>query len=205
MAEMSSYKLTYFDGRGRAEIIRLVFVITGTAFEDNRVPIDEGRKTWLALKPTIPFERLPELEVDGHRIPQSKTIERFLAKRFGLNGTNEFEEAAVDGFSEQVRDITIGYNMAKGDETKLGKFWSTEFPDYLHILAKNAGNNGHFVGNKLTLPDVQFYYTMATYFDALDKVNACLSKYENLRKIVDNVANNDKIKEYVSKRKVTPF
>eukprot|EP00026_Physarum_polycephalum_P016229 Phypoly_transcript_17093.p1 GENE.Phypoly_transcript_17093~~Phypoly_transcript_17093.p1 ORF type:complete len:203 (+),score=44.59 Phypoly_transcript_17093:75-683(+) len=202
---MSHYKLSYFDIRGLGELSRLLFVITGTSFEDNRIPFEEDRKSWLAVKETFPFLKVPELQVDGVRIPQSKAIERFLAKRFGLFGSSDTETAVIDGFSEQVRDISNAYFAARGDETKLTKFWAEELPNNLHILGKNAGNNGHFVGDKITLPDVQFYYLMSTQFDAKDKVESCLAKHENLKKIIDTVANNDKIKEYVSKRKVTPF
>ena len=34
---MSSYKIVYFDGRGRAEISRLILTASGTQFEDVRV------------------------------------------------------------------------------------------------------------------------------------------------------------------------
>lgn len=32
----------------------------------------------------MPFDALPVLEVDGHKIAQSITIARFLARQFGL-------------------------------------------------------------------------------------------------------------------------
>lgn len=38
---MSEYKLTYFDGRARAELIRLVFVASGQKFTDERITVDE--------------------------------------------------------------------------------------------------------------------------------------------------------------------
>ena len=34
---MSSYKLTYFNGRGRAELARLIFSAAGVSFEDERI------------------------------------------------------------------------------------------------------------------------------------------------------------------------
>jgi glutathione S-transferase len=34
---MPSYKLTYFNGRGRAEVSRLIFTVAGVAFTDDRV------------------------------------------------------------------------------------------------------------------------------------------------------------------------
>ena len=45
---MPSYKLTYFDVRGRGELSRYVFYAAGKDFEDNRV----GGESWLELKPS---------------------------------------------------------------------------------------------------------------------------------------------------------
>ena len=38
---MSEYKLTYFDGKARAELIRLIFVASGQKFTDERISTDE--------------------------------------------------------------------------------------------------------------------------------------------------------------------
>jgi len=43
-----SYKLTYFNGRGRAETIRMIFAQAGVAYEDVRI---EGAQ-WPELKPS---------------------------------------------------------------------------------------------------------------------------------------------------------
>ena len=44
----NSYKLFYFNGRGRAEIIRLCFVAKDVKYEDNRLSGEE----WAAFKPS---------------------------------------------------------------------------------------------------------------------------------------------------------
>eukprot|EP01112_Ceratiomyxa_fruticulosa_P007365 TRINITY_DN1907_c0_g1_i1.p1 TRINITY_DN1907_c0_g1~~TRINITY_DN1907_c0_g1_i1.p1 ORF type:complete len:204 (+),score=39.16 TRINITY_DN1907_c0_g1_i1:96-707(+) len=201
----SSYKLAYFDGRGLAEISRLLFTLAGVPFEDIRFSAEGEKKEWNQAKPDYPFEKIPQLTVDGHKIPQSKAIERFLARRFGFFGSNELETARVDAFSEQVRDINISYNQARGNDEKIAKFWAEDFPANIAILAKNAPNDGHFVGGKFSLPDVQFYYITSTFFTTQDKVDAVLSKYDNLLKIREAVANNDRIREYVKNRKATPW
>ena len=43
-----SYKLMYFPGRGRAEIIRLIFAQAGVQYEDVRV----DHAQWPQLKPS---------------------------------------------------------------------------------------------------------------------------------------------------------
>ena len=41
---MSSYKLTYFNARGKAEIIRLIFAQAGVEYEDIRIGGNEWRE-----------------------------------------------------------------------------------------------------------------------------------------------------------------
>jgi len=201
-----SYKLTYFDGRGLAEVSRLLFAISGTPFEDFRFHLDDDRTEWKAAKHTFPMFKVPELVFNGAHISQSKAIERFLSKKFGFFGSNEVEAAHIDSFSEEIRDIHIDYRGAIGNEEKLTKFWSEEYQTHLNALANVAGKNGHFVGDKLSLGDIQFFY-QTTNFDPkyFPTVEAELEKHPSLKKIRDTVAANDKLIAYLSKRKVTPF
>lgn len=41
---MSNYKLTYFNGRGRAELTRLIFHAVGQSFIDERITDWPGHK-----------------------------------------------------------------------------------------------------------------------------------------------------------------
>jgi len=43
-----SYKLTYFNGRGRAELSRLIFAAAGVQYEDVRIE----RADWAKMKPS---------------------------------------------------------------------------------------------------------------------------------------------------------
>ncbi|VDM69938.1 unnamed protein product [Strongylus vulgaris] len=76
---MVHYKLTYFDGRGAAEVIRQIFVLADEKFEDVRYTHEE----WPKHKSEMPFGQMPVLEIDGQQLAQSHAIARFLAKRFG--------------------------------------------------------------------------------------------------------------------------
>lgn len=47
---------------------------------------------------------MPILYIDGQpKVGQSKAIERFLAKQFGLFGANDVEGAQIDMIGEHVR------------------------------------------------------------------------------------------------------
>lgn len=86
-----SYTLNYFNGRGRAEITRLIFAAAGAEFKDNRVTMDE----WPALKPEAPLGQMPYLEYNGTKLPQSLSIARFVARQFHLAGKNNLEEVCL--------------------------------------------------------------------------------------------------------------
>jgi len=203
--EGDSYTLTYFDGRGLAEVSRLLFTIAGVKFEDVRINADDDDKQFIAeYKDKCAFRKVPQLTYNGVDIPQSKAIERFLAKKFKLFGKKDIDAVLIDAFGEQIRDITFGFTSSKTEETR-EKFWNETFPTLIENTARVAGKEGFLVGNKLSLADIQFYYLTTTFLSDEAKVNAVLQKYENLVKVRDNVAKNEKIVEYVSKRKVTEW
>ena len=97
-----TYKLTYFNARGRAETTRYMLKLADVEFIDNRIDRSwsEDRKS---KKPqTLPpppcekgilsirvyfldmlFQCVPELQIGKLRICQSKAVERLVAKQFG--------------------------------------------------------------------------------------------------------------------------
>lgn len=98
----TTYKLIYFNARGLAEVSRMIFKIAGQEFEDYRYPLElkDGqyiRPEWDADKPKFTYEKTPVLELDGGKyvIAQSKAIERFLARRFNMLGSNDVEAALI--------------------------------------------------------------------------------------------------------------
>ncbi|XP_019622110.1 PREDICTED: hematopoietic prostaglandin D synthase-like [Branchiostoma belcheri] len=119
--------LTYFNGRGRGEPIRLLFAAGGIQYEDVRI---EGAQ-WPALKPNTPFGHLPVLEVDGVTLSESTTIARFVAKRAGLAGEGDVQQARADMVVDAVRDIfgKVAAAFTEKDETRkkiVAVSWSGE-------------------------------------------------------------------------------
>ncbi|KAK2711959.1 hypothetical protein QYM36_010852 [Artemia franciscana] len=96
-----NYKLIYFNLRGKAEHIRLIFVHGNIQYEDVRVEFSE----WPALKPKAPFGQLPYLEADGKQLAQSNAIARFVSKQCNLMPSSDWEQAQADELAELFDDI----------------------------------------------------------------------------------------------------
>merc|ERR1712039_651084 len=170
---MPTIKLTYFNLEAAAEKVRLAFVITGTAFEDNRIDFAD----WKELKPSTPHRQLPLLEVDGKVYSQSGAMLRYAGK-LGDGSlypeSKAFEIEEVIGLSEDLarawnpalsvgmRPKTIGHEFPD-DESKAAKvkamrekFVAEDLPKFLGffstILEKQG--TGFFCGDKPTIADL---------------------------------------------------
>lgn len=200
---MSTYKLYYFNTRGRAEIARLILAAAGQTFEDVRYSKDE----WELHKSEMPLGQLPVLEIDGFKLPQSLTIARFLANRFKLAGKDNFEQAQADAIIDTMADTTEKFIpiMFEQDQEKKKKleenFYNIELPkllDHLDILMKSFGNGGpYFVGNSLTWADLMFYNVSQSML--LRDANI-LYKYPSLKLNREQVEANPNVANYLKSR-----
>ena len=94
-------KLTYFNVRGLAETSRMILAVGQIDYEDVRYPLEViDMSTYKMVKDEFDSDKaegkllkslnkVPFLEVDGAVIPQSKTIERYLAKRCNMMGATD--------------------------------------------------------------------------------------------------------------------
>ncbi|XP_019637401.1 PREDICTED: hematopoietic prostaglandin D synthase-like [Branchiostoma belcheri] len=202
---MSSYKLTYFNGRGRAETTRLLFAAGGIKYEDVRI---EGAQ-WPALKPNTPFGHLPILEVDGVTLSESATIARFVAKRAGLAGEGDVQQARADMVVDAVRDVfgKVAAAFFEKDETKKGELIKelaeNTLPTFLNNVEKLANPSGYFVGDSLTWSDIEFYYVLEAAGGMCPGDH--LKDKPNLTKVVTNVKTNPGIAKWLEERPQTTF
>jgi len=199
-----TFKLYYFNIKALAEPIRYLFAYGGQAYEDVRVE----RADWPKLKPTMPMGQMPVLEVDGIRVHQSVAIERYIAKRVGLAGANDWENLQIDSVVDTVNDLRqkIGTVHFESDEAIKQKKKETliaeTIPFYLSKLEEIAKENkGHLAVSKLTWADF-FFAAMLEIFKVWNGPDF-LSSYPNLQKVADNVYNLDAIKAWLKRRPVT--
>jgi hypothetical protein len=86
-------RLTYFSGRGRGEQARWMLAATGIEFENVCLETPEEFAK-MKKDDMLLFGQLPLLEVDGLRLVQSQSINRYLARRAGLYGKTDQDRLA---------------------------------------------------------------------------------------------------------------
>jgi len=152
---------------------------------------------------TISLGKVPILDVDGFQIPQSKAIERYIARTYGMMGSSDLEAALVDAFAEHVRDMKDAYTKAKAAGEQ-AKFFEEKLPDLLGKVAKSSTAPGPWlVGTKLSYADVVFFAFLTDFFD--DKEAAKKATPPKIQAAVDAVAALPQIKKWIESRPVTPF
>ena len=117
--------LFYFnDGKGRAELIRLIFVYGQIPFSDQRISFSEY--LLMGDQGRLPFQQLPILMVGDQTISQSCAIARYAAKVAGLYPSDDFEAGLSDMIVDAGRDLLdLFYSCYVDRVTKEGKFVMT--------------------------------------------------------------------------------
>lgn len=213
-------KLVYFNVRGLAETSRMILAVAKQEYEDFRYPLevvdmsthamvkDEFDKDKADGKLVKSLNKVPFLEVDGETIPQSKTIERFLATRFSMMGSSDLETAKIDSICECVRDFKDMYQkvrVAKDKDSAMTEWFTVTLVERLTLLENLLGNEGFSVGSSTSLSDIVLYSFITNFFDNKEaSLNATLAT-PSLRKIVDRVHSLPGMVEWLDKRPKTNF
>jgi len=222
MAQSPEYELTYFNGRGIAETARYLFALAEKDFTDTRFPIKVvdwktyqfERKEFDKAKSSgqlkLSLGKVPFLTVGGTTvIPQSKAIERFLARRFGLLGSSDTDAALIDAFAEHCRDVKTAYQpvrKAVGEEKAklLEIFFNVDLPGRFRAMAAARERGEWIVGDALSLADVSFY-ELIEFFDDQSRARKSLSSSPDLEQIWWNFKHLKVVQRWEEERPETPF
>jgi len=154
--EDSTPLLTYFDIRGRAEVIRLILEEAAAPYRERRVQEQE----WAAVKPTMPFGQMPLYQEGELLIPQSHAIYRYLARKHDLYGQHEAERVRCDIVEEvfvDAQNALGGFYWSPKFAEQRAEFERTRLPELLarleRLLADNESGHGFWVGRGLTYVD----------------------------------------------------
>lgn len=198
---MSSYKVTYFNITALAEPIRFLLSYLNIDFEDFRFE----REQWPALKPNMPFGKVPTLEIDGKVLNQSTAITRYLSKKAGLAGSDDWESLLIDIAVDNIHDLRqaiAGYAYDSNEASKEAKYApliNETIPFYMDKFEKSVEeNNGYFVNGKLSWADL-FFVAVLDYLNFMAKIDL-LEGRPNLKALKEKVLAVPQIKAWVAKR-----
>jgi len=204
-------KLTYLQGRGLAETTRLLLVEAGADWEDIRITQDQMKE--FKAQGKLPYGQVPILE--SSRYPntvfaQSQTIQRFVAKHYGFLGSSLVEQTQIESVLDAIGDIRMDsrvhvYSVPEEKKADGKKKMETEsFPKHLAVLENilRANTHGYFVGNQLSLADIQFFNVFWSFKTDYPNV---LNAFPHLQALYQRVAERPRIAEWLHKRPVTQF
>jgi len=216
--------LKYFGLEGVAETIRHVMALGGLEWTEDAWAIDFSKLDMKDTTRTIPIAspgfaaakgageldvnmgRAPVIFVDGKlEIGQSKTIERYLARRLGLLGKDEGEAAQIDAVTEHIRDIKDKYQKAKADKEEKAKFFSEVMPDFMQKMDVAVGKvspkgGPALIGSSLSLADVTLFVFIKDFFDDKDLAAASIGKCPRLTASIKATGENPGVVAYREKR-----
>ncbi|KAG0036925.1 Glutathione S-transferase S1 [Podila clonocystis] len=161
----ATYSLLYWDLNGVASTAREILVYGKADYKFESVI----KKQWWGNETPSPFACLPVLTITTPLkkeviLSETMVIDQFLAKKFGLLGDTEWESLTILSFYSNIHflqerafeNVNIDDDDRKLDARNCFLKWT--LPTFIHNhefhLRKN-GENGHYVGNKLSLADIQ--------------------------------------------------
>nr|QST14964.1 GSTsigma1e protein [Diaphanosoma celebensis] len=203
---MPTYKLHYFNMRARGELSRLIFAHANVPYEDCRYEMSE----WAEQKSKMPFGQLPVLEVDGKMLAQSHTMGRYLARKFGLAGKDEWEQAQADMYVDCVNDImnAARASVMETDPEKQKELFQTYIGEqvvpHVQLIEKQLRKNGtgYLVGSSVTWADLA-YYSFFSFL--LERCPDMLKDTPHFKRLLSTVENIPQIKKWIETRPKTPM
>jgi glutathione S-transferase len=216
-------KLVYFNLKGLAESSRILLAINNEKYDDyrynfsvidaskhqyNKPEFDNDKNDKKLLKS---MNKLPYLEIDGEIICQSKSIERFLARRFNMMGDNEIQISKIDSICESVRDMKDTYQNVRNTqqekkEEAMNIWFNDTLPERLALLSNLFDEEGQYcINNKLSLADIVLFSLITQFFDNVDGSMNAASKNPRIIKIINSIFDIEEVKKWIKDRPNTMF
>lgn len=155
-----SFKVTYFDGGGRADQIRTVLLYTNTSFEDERLPGEEFYKRKMSGE--FPFGSVPVLTHGDFKLAQGVACVQYASEITGVWPKDLKESALALSIvlgAEDARQKYYQFYFEKNEETKSLK--KKEFETYIatwqKCILKFLEGKKFFFGDKVTGADLAVF------------------------------------------------
>ncbi len=195
---MTAATLTYFHGRGRAETTRWMLAATDVDFTNVAI---ETPQELTALRATgkLPFDQMPLLEIDGHRLSQSSAMIRYLARRGNLYGNNDTDAMWCDLVAGAAADFAeVALQAAfKPSATVAIEAMTTclsKFGPRFEARIEQQGS-GFCAADNMTFADVVLTEALSSYLEWCPDI---LSDRPHLKKLHDTVTSHTGVANYLA-------
>ncbi|KAN0048161.1 hypothetical protein ACTA71_002556 [Dictyostelium dimigraforme] len=190
--------LTYFNGRGLGQYIRVLLSYLEIPFEDivmkDTVLTDEFRKN-------LPFGQLPVYSDNKiQNLSQTDAITKFIAKNNNFLGKSDMDQVRID---EIIMACHI--DIFSGLYNDIEKFKKVTLPRAFGKLEERLNEKQFLVGDCYTLADLYVYVTFDYVQFRIPGELTSSERYPNLQKLKDYFESTKGVANYISKRPNTPF
>ncbi|KAG9493790.1 hypothetical protein GDO78_001589 [Eleutherodactylus coqui] len=197
--------LHYYNGRGRAEIIRWMLAVADIEYEEQFcTTLAELDK--LLESGDLMFQQIPMLEIDGMKLVQTRAILNYIADKANLYGSNLKERAYIDMYVEGAIDlvtlILYYFFLPECDQEKQRNLMKEKAHNrYFPVYEKALEGKQYLVGDKLSFADVYLIYDILSLEDFHPDI---LQNWPNLQAFKKRICEVPTIKKFLqpgSKRK----
>jgi glutathione S-transferase len=138
MSSNQSTTITYFKGWGLAEHVRWLLASHPSTSDFSSFCLSNFEEfDALRTSGDLLFGQLPLLEIDGMKLVQSQACVRYVARRNGMAGKDQAEQARADMVVELIKDARLGVvkwpfsKVGKGDAKGAGEASVTKVVSYV--------------------------------------------------------------------------
>ena len=212
---MSSIKVHYFPGYGRAEAIRMLLAHANVPFENVNYTFAELP----AAKESgnLEFGQLPVVEIDGKFHSQSGAILRLVGSKYGYYPQDALTAYRIDSILDFINDLLNSFYKAafapteEEKKTLMETFYEGAFTKWVSIIDKKVADNSSqsfIVGDSLTIAD--FGLASVAYGTFYNEANpnkevqaAIVAKFPTAEKYFKGLG--ETLKEYLATRPACPW
>ncbi|XP_788101.1 glutathione S-transferase alpha-4 [Strongylocentrotus purpuratus] len=202
---MSKPRLTYFAGRGFAEVTRLALNAAQIEYDDVYL---RTREEFLQLitDGKLMFKQVPLLEIDGKNLIGSECVLRYVCNKAKLQGKSDDDQSKIEMLSMGARDMLKGgfsgakFQATPEKEEEMLQSAAKQCKDrYLPVFEKVLGENksGFLVGDSLTMADLMFFDGLS-YVNEIPKIKSLLDDFPNCKAFIVHFSSQPGIKEYLA-------
>jgi glutathione S-transferase len=165
-----TYRLTYWNKRGRGEQVRLLLNELELEYVDHHVDRGDEFRALQAEGPAkLMFGSVPMLTEEDFFLVQGPAILGYLARKHGMLPDSLHLQAKADAIALGAEDLRMQYfrlfgpDAAQAQRAFVEGIWTERWKPRLEGLLEINGDTGFFVGDKITHADI----AMWDIFDSL--------------------------------------